>query len=120
MADEVERLRQWKAEATKVMNGWMNVWHYLGRPGELGQPIHEATLQAVMLLDQESDDAKVRRLATRIADITTKDEQAQLAVWRVLDWCDQQDAISKGESLTTKAVRQQIDPTYTGDPHEGA
>lgn len=46
-ADELHNLRRWKAEATEVMDGWTKVWDYLGRPGELGQSIHEATLQAV-------------------------------------------------------------------------
>lgn len=35
-ADEIERLRRWKAEATAALEGWDAVWRAAGCPGPLG------------------------------------------------------------------------------------
>lgn len=36
-ADEIERLRRWKAEATAVIEEWEAVWESAGKPSLLGQ-----------------------------------------------------------------------------------
>lgn len=36
-ADEIERLRRWKAEAIAVIENWEAVWEASGKPGVLGQ-----------------------------------------------------------------------------------
>lgn len=46
-ADEIERLRAWKAEATEVIGSWEQVWEALGRPGRLGESKAAAVLRAV-------------------------------------------------------------------------
>ena len=43
-ADEIERLRAWKAEATEVIGQWEQVWDSLGRPGRLGESKAAAVL----------------------------------------------------------------------------
>lgn len=47
-ADEIERLRKWKAEATEVIRSWEDVWVALGRPGELGESKAIAALRTVL------------------------------------------------------------------------
>ena len=46
-ADEIERLRAWKAEAIEVIRSWEQVWEALGRPGRLGESKAVAVLHAV-------------------------------------------------------------------------
>jgi len=36
-ADELERLRSWKAEASAVLDEWEATWEAFGRPGKLGE-----------------------------------------------------------------------------------
>jgi hypothetical protein len=66
----------------------------------------EVADRILAVIDAESDASKVRRLATRIAAITTADDQAMLGVARVLMWCDEQDMMSKGPSPTTIKIRE--------------
>jgi len=35
-ADEIEKLRKWKAEASSVLDSWESAWKAIGSPGELG------------------------------------------------------------------------------------
>ena len=46
-ADEIERLRAWKAEATEVITQWEQVWEALGCPGRLGDSKAGAVLRMV-------------------------------------------------------------------------
>jgi len=43
-ANELERLRQWKAEAMEVLGQWEQVWEAAGQPGPLGGSKAEAVL----------------------------------------------------------------------------
>lgn len=49
---ELQRLRQWKAEATEVLTAWEQVWEAAGRPGRLG----ESKAKAVARLFNERGD----------------------------------------------------------------
>lgn len=44
---EVEQLRQWKSEATEVLDGWHRVFEALGEPGRLGELHYEAAVVEV-------------------------------------------------------------------------
>lgn len=76
-------------------------------PREIGIAIAKA---AEYLGRAEEAEDRARRLSTRIADLTTRDDQATLAVARVQMLCDEWDRLSKGESMTTSAVRAALDP----------
>lgn len=54
-AREADRLRQWKAEAVAVLEGWEAVWEALGRPGTLGQSKSAAVLAALSPSDGVDD-----------------------------------------------------------------
>jgi hypothetical protein len=46
----LSRLLRWKAEAMEVMAGWHKVFEALGRPGQLGDSVYEASLAEVQRL----------------------------------------------------------------------
>jgi hypothetical protein len=50
IADEIERLRKWKAEATAVLAAWDSVWEAAGRPGRLGSSKPEQTADEIARL----------------------------------------------------------------------
>lgn len=52
---EVERLRQWKAEATAVLDGWEGVWMIAGQPGRLGASKAQAVAHEVQRLRSACD-----------------------------------------------------------------
>lgn len=68
LAAEVERLRQWKAEATEVIESWELVYEALGDVGNLGQPRSEAVLAEV--LKMKSDHAALTRLLDAVGETT--------------------------------------------------
>lgn len=47
LADEIDRLKRWQAEATEVLDRWERVYWALGSPGRLGQSKADAALAAV-------------------------------------------------------------------------
>jgi hypothetical protein len=58
---EIERLRQWKAEAVGVLGQWEAVWETAGRPGRLGFS-KAAAVQALiadLLSPDEPDEGQV-------------------------------------------------------------
>lgn len=54
-ADEIDRLRRWKAEATEVLTEWDAVHQALGSPGRPGQSKAAASKAEVMRLSDEID-----------------------------------------------------------------
>ena len=50
MANDIDRLERWKAEATAVINQWESMWERLGRPGQLGQHKSDAVVELVSRL----------------------------------------------------------------------
>lgn len=65
-ADEIERLRRWKAEAITVIEGWEAVWEAAGKPGVLGQSKSLGLLGELGRLDDEIE--RLRALADELAD----------------------------------------------------
>ena len=53
---EIDRLRQWKSEASEVLTEWEKVWQASGEPGQLGESKAQAT------------GAEVDRLRAQVAD----------------------------------------------------
>lgn len=53
-ADEIERLRSWKAQASTVLDGWEVAWHAAGHPGKLGESKHRATVREIKRLRAEN------------------------------------------------------------------
>lgn len=76
-------------------------------PREVGIAIARA---AEYLGRAREAEARAQRFAARIADQTALEDQAILAVANVRMLCDQWDRLSKGESITTAAVRAALDP----------
>ena len=60
MADELERLRAWKAEAIEVLNGWEHAWEAAGQPGPLGPS--KALAVATALEQMKADLAEALQL----------------------------------------------------------
>ena len=61
-ADEIERLRRWRAEAITVIGDWEAVWEAAGRPGVLGQSKSLGLLGELGRLDDE-----IERLRSDVA-----------------------------------------------------
>ena len=58
---ENERLKVWKAEATEVMKGWVEVWVAMGAPGPLGGMVYDNALKWVTGQRVEVERLKVER-----------------------------------------------------------
>lgn len=57
MCDEIDRLRDWKESAMRVLSDWDAVWEAAGQPGALGSSKARAVELEVRRLRQEIDDA---------------------------------------------------------------
>lgn len=74
LQSEVDRLRQWQAEATAVINGWEAVWLAAGQPGPLGGSMSRnvaAEVERLRANQRTAEDAAVldeAELAVRNAD----------------------------------------------------
>lgn len=71
-ADEIERLRRWKAGAITVIKDWEAVWEAAGFPGVLGQTKSLGLLGELSRLDDE-----IKRLRAEVGRLT--DELQQVA-----------------------------------------
>jgi hypothetical protein len=54
-ADELERLNDWRNEATEVLNGWEGVWMVAGQPGRLGASKAQGVGDYVQRLRSENE-----------------------------------------------------------------
>jgi len=63
-ADEIERLRRWKVEATAVLEGWDAVWECAGR-GTLGESKQRGVIARLGELDDEIE--RLRALGDALA-----------------------------------------------------
>jgi len=52
-ADEIERLRRWKTDATYVLDAWQEAWELAGCPSNLGATKSEAMLDEITRLRAE-------------------------------------------------------------------
>ena len=52
-ADEIERLRRWKTNATYVLDAWQEAWELAGCPSNLGATKSEAMLDEITRLRAE-------------------------------------------------------------------
>lgn len=75
-ADEIERLREWKAEATVVLGRWTAAWVAAGRPGALGESIAKATADEI---------ERLQAIGDRMADAATRQQWSTLDV-AAADW----------------------------------
>jgi hypothetical protein len=79
---EVERLREWKAEAMTVLGDWEAVWEAAGRPGQLGgskaQGVREWVGEVVALLARA--DSICSLVAARGVDTESRSELRAVAL----------------------------------------
>lgn len=53
-ADEIRQLRQWKRDASVLLDRWYECWEVAGRPGKAGDSISEATYKEIVRLKLSS------------------------------------------------------------------
>lgn len=77
-ADEIERLRRWKTDATYVLDAWQEAWESAGISGSLGATKSEAMLDEITRLraevtqltaESEEWDADTERHVARMAGL---------------------------------------------------
>lgn len=81
-ADEIERLRRWKAEAIGVLEGWNQVWEAAGRPGRLGDSQFTSVVAEIERLREELAAERARSLGIARASCPNCDESTPIPALR--------------------------------------
>lgn len=86
--------REWRRSAEDFVKGY-------------GNPVGDTDSHRILALLDALDSAEDRalRFAKRLADIAAEDDSARLAVARLRLLLAKWDALSKGETMTTSAIR---------------
>ena len=59
LLDEIEELRRWKAEATRVLSEWDDAWEAAGSPGPLGASKAAAVRELLRKLRRKAEHTKI-------------------------------------------------------------